>query len=631
MAKGLVFIEGNKRLQLIRKLVNGNYQLESEEGEIVNISYEEMLKKWRTMEWVIDIKSLGQSAEIFYLSTPADFASLSLKNQKIIERKKHYIDSVKPEINKFNHEKWSELISIAAREINDQNPPDATSVLNWWKRFKNGKSILSLLRLPKAKKEFENDPRYVFFEDAIKTLFLTKQKLKKINVVKEVNLLIKNHNGKNPHEPIKKIATSTVYRWIDNLEQDLVEASRLGAETARIMHRVSYGGLKIKELLERVELDHTPIDALIIHEETMIPLGRPWLTLLIDTCSRMILGFYISYNTPSAHSVLQALKMAIMPKDGILADHEDVKGIWPAMGVPFLLAVDNGMDLHSEGLKQACFEMGIQLMFMGAKSPFQKGTIERMIGTLNRELIHILPGTVFSNVDERGEYDAENNAAIDLKTLNKLILKWIVEIYHNRPHKGLLGKTPLEVWTEKSQDKIFELPANPQLLEVITGIPASRAIFHYGIELEGLNYNSRELQEIRRSLGGNPKIELKFYEEQVGYIHVLNPKTNEFIRVDCVHLEFQQIHRHTYRLTRANARKRYGERHTIAQLLDSLKEIQDIISEAIKNKKMATRKFAAKLKSGIEKTSSQESNHELPPGLEDDLPEIITKKMEDEQ
>ena len=107
MAKGLVFIEGNKRLQLIRKLVNGNYQLESEEGEIVNISYEEMLKKWRTMEWVIDIKSLGQSVEIFYLSTPADFASLSLKNQKIIERKKHYIDSVKPEINKFNHEKWS--------------------------------------------------------------------------------------------------------------------------------------------------------------------------------------------------------------------------------------------------------------------------------------------------------------------------------------------------------------------------------------------------------------------------------------------------------------------------------------------------------------------------------------------
>lgn len=630
MAKGLVFIEGNKRLQLIRKMVNGNYQLESEDGEIVNITYEEILIKWRKLQWVIDINSLGQSAEIFYLSTPADFASLSLKDQKIIERKKHYIDFVKPEENKFNHKNWSEIIKLAAKEINDENPPEATTVLNWWKRYKNGKSIIGLLRLPKAKKELEKEPRYVFFEEVIKTLFLNKQKLKKINVVKEVNRLIKNHNEKNPSELIKKIATSTVYRWIENLEQDLVEASRLGAETARIKHRVSYGGLKIKDILERVELDHTPIDALVIDDETLLPLGRPWLSLLIDVSSRMILGFYISFNNPSAHSVLQALKMALMPKDGILAEY-DVNGIWPAMGIPILLAVDNGMDLHSEGLKQACFEMVIQLMFMGAKSPFHKGTIERMIGTLNRELIHLLPGTVFSNVDERGEYDSENKATIDFKTLNKLILKWIVEIYHNRPHKGLLGKTPLEVWTEKSQGKVIELPANPQIMEVITGIPASRVIFHYGVELEGLHYNSRELQDIRRSIGGNPKIQLKFYEDQIGFIHVLNPNTNEFIRVDCVHPEFEQIHRHTYRLTRANARKRYGERHTIAQLLDSLKEIQDIISEAIKSKKMATRKFAAKFKSEHSKTSPQESNHELSPGLDDDLPEIPTNKMDDEK
>ena len=639
LAKGLVFIEGQRRLQLMRKIVNGNYQLETEEGELLNITFIDMLSHWRKGDWVIDINSLGSSnSEIFFLSTPKDFASLPMKSQQLIVGRKLYIDAVNPEYNKFNYAKWTENIQAFAAEVNDDSPPNATTVLGWWRRFKVSKSIHSLLPIARTRKDFKTDTRYVFFEEAIKTIFLNKQKLVKINVVKEVNRVIKNHNKLNPEVLVKKIATSTVYRWIDELEQDLVEATRLGAETARIKQRVAMGGLKIDTPLERIELDHTPIDALIIDADTLLPLGRPWLTLIIDVATRMILGFYISFNNPSAHSVLQALKMAILPKDGILNDLDDINGIWPAMGIPILLVVDNGMDLHSLALQQACFEMQIQLMFTPAKTPFTKGAIERMIGTLNRELIHILPGTVFSNIGERGEYDAENKAAIDYETLYKIIVKWIVEIYHNRPHKGLQGKTPLEVWTEKSQSMVLELPANPQLLEVITGIPASRTVFHYGIELDGLHYNSRELQEIRRSYGENLKVQLKFYEDQIGFIHVLDPKINEYFRVDCVHMEFAHIHRQTYRLTRADARKRYGERHSIPQLLDSLSEIQEIIKQAVKDKKMGQRKQAARHKKNDSNSTFEEKNKDtpaqktpdLPPGLDDVLPDIDTKNLDDE-
>ena len=638
LAKGLIYIEGQKRLQLMRKHVNGKYQLEGEDGEIVNVSFDEMLKKWRTAEWVIDINSLGSSTEIFFLSTPADFASLPLKSQRTIQRRKTYLDAIKPEKNKFNREKWNDVICSTAAELKDESPPDASSVQLWWRRYKISKSIHALLPLQKARKDFKTDKRYVFFEEAIKTIFLNKQKLVKINVVKEINRIIKNHNNLNSDTQVKKIATSTVYRWIDELEQDLVEATRLGAETARIKHRVVMGGLKINTPLERIELDHTPVDALIIDTDTLLPIGRPWLTLIIDVATRMILGFYVSFNHPNANSVLQALKMAILPKDGILNDLEDINGVWPAMGIPILLVVDNGMDLHSLALQQACFEMQIELMFTPAKTPFAKGAIERMIGTLNRELIHSLPGTVFSNIGERGEYDAESKAAIDYQTLYKIIVKWIVEIYHNRPHKSLQGKTPLEVWTEKSQKMVLELPANPQVLEVITGIPATRTVFHYGIELDGLHYNSRELQEIRRSFGDNLKVQLKFYEDQVGFIHVLDWKINEYFRVDCVHMEFAHIHRQTYRLTRADARKRYGERHTIPQLLDSLTEIQEIIKQAVKDKKMGQRKQAARHKKNDSNSTFQDKNKDipeqkgpnLPPGLDDDLPDIDTKNLDDE-
>ena len=119
LAKGLIYIEGQRRLQLMRKLVNGKYQLESEDGEIVNISFEDMLTKWRTAEWIIDILSLGSSTEIFFLSTPADFASLPIKSQKIIRRRKAYLEAIRPEINKYNREKWNEIICSTAVELND--------------------------------------------------------------------------------------------------------------------------------------------------------------------------------------------------------------------------------------------------------------------------------------------------------------------------------------------------------------------------------------------------------------------------------------------------------------------------------------------------------------------------------
>ena len=53
-------------------------------------------------------------------------------------------------------------------------------------------------------------------------------------------------------------------------------------------------------------------------------------------------------------------------------------------------------------------------------------------------------------------------------------------------------------------------------MEVIIGIPARRTLFHYGLELEGLHYNSHQLQEIRRRAGENIVLDLKFYEDTVG-------------------------------------------------------------------------------------------------------------------
>ena len=50
--------------------------------------------------------------------------------------------------------------------------------------------------------------------------------------------------------------------------------------------------------------------------------------------------------------------------------------------------------------------------------PHDGGTVERVLGTL-MQLIHQLPGTTFSNLTERGIYDAEGRAVLTLAELEK--------------------------------------------------------------------------------------------------------------------------------------------------------------------------------------------------------------------
>ncbi len=90
----------------------------------------------------------------------------------------------------------------------------------------------------------------------------------------------------------------------------------------------------------------------------------------------------------SPYGVLQCLRRCILPKDEWLARFPDIKGEWPAHGIMELIAVDNGMDLHSDALEAACQEMGIQILFCGSKTPQHKGAIERFFRTMNTLTAH---------------------------------------------------------------------------------------------------------------------------------------------------------------------------------------------------------------------------------------------------
>ena len=195
--------------------------------------------------------------------------------------------------------------------------------------------------------------------------------------------------------------------------------------------------------LQIVQIDHTPVDQIIVDDRHRQPLGRPWLTILIDIASRMVTGFYLTLESPSAVSVAMALRHAVLPK-AVWLSERGISASWPASGLPDCLHMDNAQEFHSRAFARGCVEYGIEQQFRPPATPHYGGHIERLIGTMMGE-VHLLPGTTFSSIAERGTYDAAANSAMTLTELETWIAIQIVGVYHAGVHRGL-GRPPNMAW-----------------------------------------------------------------------------------------------------------------------------------------------------------------------------------------
>ena len=79
------------------------------------------------------------------------------------------------------------------------------------------------------------------------------------------------------------------------------------------------------------QIDHTPMDVIVVDEEHRQPIQRPFLTVVIDVFSRMVLGFAIYLEKPSAFTAGLAISHAVLPKEQWLAE-VGVQAEWPCWG-----------------------------------------------------------------------------------------------------------------------------------------------------------------------------------------------------------------------------------------------------------------------------------------------------------
>lgn len=143
---------------------------------------------------------------------------------------------------------------------------------------------------------------------------------------------------------------------------------------------------------------------------------KTYLIAFLDDATRVVpyAAFALSENTAA---FMPALKQAIMRR-----------------GVPSRLFVDNGAAYRSQHLALVCAKLGITLIHARAYQPESKGKQERWFRTVRMQLLPVL---------------AQSDTA-SLDALNRRLWAWVEGEYHQTPHRGLDGETPLDRWAKSS-------------------------------------------------------------------------------------------------------------------------------------------------------------------------------------
>jgi putative transposase len=427
-------------------------------------------------------------------------------------------------------------------------------------------------------------------------------------VHREIAVRIDEENRHRPTgDHLKLPSRATIGRRIAAF--DVVERGGRAAEQELMQYEaIEYPTIP----LERVEIDHTRSDIVVIDETDFLPLGRLTLTYCLDTATRYPLGYYLGFEPPSYYTVMECLYCGIWPKGDVQGKY-GTEHAWLAYGVPYMLAIDNGKEFVGRDLEDACHLLGILLERTPIKTPRFKAAVERMFGTLNTGLLHTLPGTTFSNLWQRGDYDSLKQACINLNDLDRMMHIFLVDIYAEDFHQGLEG-IPARVWEEATRNGFFpRLPSSAEELRILLGRVAFRTVQPYGIEFESLRYNCPELAPLRARMRrqDDRRIKIKYHPSDVSRVWVYDAFDRQYIEVPALAQEYTQgLSLWKHRVIR-NFVLDQQDRVDIVALGRAQRRIQEIVEASLKRKRLGTRARIARWQAS---GSHSEPTEEAKPG-----------------
>ena len=480
-------------------------------------------------------------------------------------------------------------------EARDEEPPHFNTVNNWLKRWhdKNGQRF--------GDSVFERDPhpgnrrKVILVGDMATAVFegvIVSVRLHKGSSVHALSAARAWHKEHRPEIPVPKMpCVRTINYEVARLNRYIKEEARYGREAAERRYRGYSERPRPALPLMEVEVDHTLMDILLLDESRSVVFGRPVITTLRDRCTGCVLGMSIGYEKPSYTAFLAALEHAFFSKD--MREFPAVKTPWFCFGRPKMLIVDNGMEFIGGNAQHAAENLDIELVECPPGTPWFKGAQEGLFRILGRD-VQSLPGSVFSNVEERKRYaETGQLPVLTLTELRAFLTYWICDVYHPNAHEGLgflrtLKDVPERLWRERIGNVRMALPPPRHDFMALAGDADWRAVTDKGIRWDHVRYEHDDLRFLRTHPDHRTGREEKGWEgvkyqgsryrvvrnpNDIGTIVVVNPYKEgpRLIEVPAVRLDYANgLALHHHRIFVAN---------NAAKVLQALAEREDLLIE----------------------------------------------------
>lgn len=250
---------------------------------------------------------------------------------------------------------------------------------------------------------------------------------------------------------VKTPSVNAVKSRLDSFGVKAVYSLKHGREAMLQKFELKPGMIDVDTILTMVQIDHTRVDIIIVDAQGRA-LMRPWLTVVIDLKSRVLLGYYLALHPPSALSVAMAMLSACFPKQEFpITLGGGLNTLHRFWGTPKALGMDNAAEFTSPELVATLQYYNIEPLLRPIGKKHYGGHVERIIGTLMGK-VHLLPGTTYSNVLAKGDYEAAKHSGMTFSAF----CEWFageVAVYHGRSHEGLNRLAPFEVWDAEMAKK----------------------------------------------------------------------------------------------------------------------------------------------------------------------------------
>lgn len=233
--------------------------------------------------------------------------------------------------------------------------------------------------------------------------------------------------------------------------------------------------------LQMVQIDSTECDVWCVDMATG-EVFRPWLTAVIDCCTRVVLAIHVHRLTPNAKDLLRLLKEAILPKKN---RNRPWFGIWQAANT------DNALIFNDGAVTGAMLQLGVNWGHSPIRCSSANGKIERLIGIVATRLFKRLPG--YSN-NEGAKGRVKAKGGIPWPLMQGIVDRFIDTDYSLRKHDGL-NMSPWEAWHEKL-DSVKNLIFDVQETNEAFRYPETAEVQRGAFLLANMAYKAPELATV---------------------------------------------------------------------------------------------------------------------------------------